>query len=42
MNNTLLLFDVDGTLTKHRLTIQDDMINILKKVKALDSIYIYS
>jgi len=38
MNNTLLLFDVDGTLTKPRLTIEDDMINMLKKVKSLDNI----
>ena len=38
MNKTLLLFDVDGTLTKPRLTIEDDMINMLKKVKTLDNI----
>ena len=29
----LLLFDVDGTLTESRLTIQPSMVNLLKSVK---------
>ena len=32
MNKTLLLFDVDGTLTLPRLKITEDMLNVLKNL----------
>ena len=34
----LILFDVDGTLTKSRLKIEKPMIDILKKLKCIDDI----
>ena len=38
MKKTLLLFDVDGTLTLPRLKISDTMINILEEINNIDSI----
>jgi len=37
---TLVLFDVDGTLTKPRLSITDEMNNILSKLKKIDNLNI--
>lgn len=38
MKNTLILFDVDGTLTKSRLTIEQPMINMIHKLKELEHV----
>ena len=38
MKNTLILFDVDGTLTKSRLTIEQPMINMIHKLKKLEHV----
>lgn len=37
---TLVLFDVDGTLTKSRLQIEQPMINCLQKLKKVDNVHI--
>jgi phosphomannomutase len=37
-NKTLILFDVDGTLTEPRLVIQPDMVEYISKLKDLDDI----
>ena len=37
---TLVLFDVDGTLTKSRLQIEKPMINCLQKLKKVDNVHI--
>jgi phosphomannomutase len=36
--NKLILFDVDGTLSKSRRTIEDEMVNCLKELKKHDNI----
>jgi len=38
MKNTLILFDVDGTLTQSRLSIEEPMKNMIYKLKELDNV----
>ena len=35
---TIILFDVDGTLTPSRLTVKPDMVEMLKKLKTLENV----
>ena len=38
MSKNLILFDVDGTLTKSRLEIEPPMIEMINKLKGLDNV----
>ena len=35
---TIILFDVDGTLTPSRLTVKPEMLNTLNKLKQIDNL----
>lgn len=35
---TIILFDVDGTLTPSRLTVKPNMVEMIKKLKTLDNV----
>ena len=39
-NRTLILFDVDGTLTEPRKVIKQNMVDTLKKLKTFDNLEI--
>ena len=40
MKKTLILFDVDGTLTESRRTVKDNMLDTLKKLKDIENLHI--